>query len=52
MQTNGSVTNSNSNQKQKQLKNKFPLKKQNKLSRTITLIKGLISNKFLNLKQI
>ena len=48
MQTNGSVTNSNS----KQLKNKFPLKKQNKLSRTITLIKGLISNKFLNLKQI
>ena len=52
MQTNGSVTNSNSNQKQKTAQNKFPLKKQNKLSRTITLIKGLISNKFLNLKQI
>lgn len=51
MQTNGSVTNSNSNQN-KTAQNKFPLKKQNKLSRTITLIKGLISNKFLNLKQI
>ena len=52
MQTNGSVTNSNSNQNKKTAQNKFPLKKQNKLSRTITLIKGLISNKFLNLKQI